>query len=591
MMQTFVCVALLCVAASAYPSDDSVKNKADSDRPKLDWWENGVFYQIYPRSFKDSDGDGIGDIRGIIQGLDYLQELGIDCAWLSPIFKSPMVDFGYDIEDFYAIDPMFGTIEDLEELFVEAKKRNIKIILDFVPNHTSDKCEWFKKSVKREPGYENFYIWADGKNNNKDPPNNWLSMFYGTAWTFNEERNQWFYHAFAKEQPELNFRNEAVVERMIDVLKFWLDKGADGFRIDAPNFLYEDKDLRDEPLSNFTTDPNNLFYLTHENTQSLDEVYDMLHKFRKTLKTFESKNKDQLILMTEAYVNATEYVKYFGSDKRMGVHIPFNFVLIEDMHRKSTPEDIKNIIDKRIASVPAGTRLNWVMGNHDRPRISSRYGEQRIDGSLTLVMTLPGIACTYYGEEIGMVDNRTISYNETLDPQACNFKPNATNWMDQSRDPQRTPFQWDGTKKFAGFMPENATSKPWLPINQNYKELNVEIQRKIPRSTLNFYKQLIQIRKRDTFAYGSYTSQVFNENVFAYVRELDNDDTYWVLINFRNNEERIDLTTSSLGKNMPEEFELALVGTNSHYVEGANVNANEIVLRRYDVIILKEASS
>ncbi|XP_031625093.1 maltase 2-like, partial [Contarinia nasturtii] len=410
-----ICVTLLgCIAANS----SAVNNKAVNERPKLDWYENGVFYQIYPRSFKDSNGDGIGDIRGIIQELDYLKELGVDGAWLSPVLKSPMVDFGYDTEDFYDIDPMFGTMADLEELFREAKKRNIKIILDFVPNHSSDKCEWFKKSVRRDPEYENFYVWADGKNNNTEPPNNWLSIFYGSAWTFNEERNQWYLHTFAKEMPEFNYRNENVTIKMIDVLNFWLEKGANGFRLDAANFFYEDKDLRDEPLSNKTSDPNDVEYLKHDYTKNLGESFDLLYKFREAIDKFQEKNKDaQLVLMCEAYVNNTEYVKYFGNGKRKGAHIPFNFDLITDMDKYSTPKDAKKIIDKLFGSVPVGNQLNWQLGNHDRPRIGSRYGERRVDGFNALIMTLPGIAITYYGEELGMVDNRTIPFSETVDPQ------------------------------------------------------------------------------------------------------------------------------------------------------------------------------
>ncbi|XP_031637790.1 maltase 1-like, partial [Contarinia nasturtii] len=415
LILTFICVTFLCASANSGATNET---HIINPRPELEWYENCVFYQIYPRSFKDSDGDGVGDIRGIIQELDYLQELGIDGAWLSPIFKSPMVDFGYDIEDFCAVDPIFGTMEDLEELFREAKKRNIKIILDFVPNHTSDKHEWFQKSVKRDPEYENFYVWADGKKNNTEPPNNWLSAFYGSAWTFNEERNQWYYHAFAKEQPDLNYRNPRVIKEMTNIINFWLEKGAHGFRIDAIFFLYEYEDLRDEPLSNKTNNHNSYDYLLHHYVINLDEIFDVVHVFRETTDQFEEKNPGvKVVLMTEAYVNNTEYVKYFGNGKRKGAHIPFNFDLISDMDKYSTPKDVKKIIDKLFGSVPVGNQLNWQLGNHDRPRIGSRYSERRVDGFNALIMTLPGIAITYYGEELGMVDNRTIPFSETVDPQ------------------------------------------------------------------------------------------------------------------------------------------------------------------------------
>lgn len=369
--------------------------------PKLEWWQNGVFYQIYPRSFKDSNGDGVGDLQGVIQKLDYLKELGIDGAWLSPIFASPQADFGYDISNFYEIDPVFGRMQDIEELFQKANKSGIKIILDFVPNHSSDECEWFKKSVKRIEPYTNYYVWHDGKvsaTGERSPPNNWNSVFYGSAWTWNDERQQFYLHQFAKQQPDLNYRNPAVVEEMKNVLRFWLKKGAGGFRIDAVCHLFEVEDLRDEPLSGYTNDSKSYSYTHHHYTIDLDEMYDMVYEWRALVDDFhKSHGGEKPILMTEAYANSSEYRKYFHSadKKRPGSQMPFNFVLITDLNKESTADDFKRVIDDRIAIVPAGVRLNWVLGNHDQPRVGSRFGEARIDSLLTLVMTLPGIAVTY----------------------------------------------------------------------------------------------------------------------------------------------------------------------------------------------------
>ncbi|XP_031625092.1 maltase 1-like [Contarinia nasturtii] len=584
-MQTFpcICVTLLCIAAvNAHP-------KANKKGPHLEWYENGVFYQIYPRSFKDSNGDGIGDIRGIIQELDYLKELGVDGAWISPIFKSPMVDFGYDIEDFYDVDPMFGTMADLEELFREAEKRNIKIILDFVPNHSSDKCEWFKKSVKREGKYTDYYVWAAGKNNNTEPPNNWVSIFYGSAWTFNEERNQWYYHAFAKEQPDLNFRNTEMLKEMKEILLFWLKKGASGFRIDALNFIFEYEDLRDEPLTGITNDPKMFQYTTQEYTTNLNENFEVAYKFRNIFDEYNNDHpKEELVLLGEAYAQENDYAKYFGDGKgRMGLHVPFNFILITEMDKDSSAQFVKTLIDDRIKLIPDGHRPNWQVGNHDRSRIGSRYCERRIDGFNALIMTLPGIAVTYYGEEIGMVDNRNISFGQTVDPQAKGLDP-TSNWLERSRDPQRTPMQWDSTK-FAGFMPENATAMPWLPIHRDYKDLNVAQQRNNPRSTLNFYKRLVQLRKENAFTYGSFRSTVLNENVFAYVREFEGSDTYWVLINFGNRVEKIDMTQSNLDASLLQEFEVAAVSSDSCHEQGAKLKASAVILGKYDAIILKNA--
>ncbi|XP_031625656.1 maltase A1-like [Contarinia nasturtii] len=572
----FICVVVLCVAVDVCRS--------------MEWYDNSVIYHIYPRSFKDSNGDGIGDIRGIIEELDYLKELGVDAAWLSPTFKSPMADFGYDIENYYEIDPVFGTMKDMEDLFREAKKRNLKIILDFVPNHTSEKCDWFKKSVKREGKYTDYYIWADGKNNNTEPPNNWVSRFYGHAWKFNKERNQWYYHVFAKEQPDLNLRNPLVIKELTDVLEFWMKKGANGFRMDAVDRWYESEHLLDEPLSKLTNDSNLYDYTVHIYTRYLPEVYDLLYKFRDVAEEFEKKMKsEKVLLMTEALVKEHDFPKLYGNSNRKGAQMPINFLLLRHMDRDSSAHHVKKIIDDKIASTPVGARINWHMNNHDNPRSGSTYGERRLDSFIALLLTLPGNVVTYYGEEIGMSDDRTIPYSETLDPLVTLFDP-TQNWIARSRDAARTPMQWDGSKRFAGFMPTNGSSKPWLPVNKNYKKLNVVRQRKLVRSTLNFYKKLVQLRKRPAFASGTFTSIVINDSVFAYVRELPGQDTYWVLINFDENEEQIDMSRKrELGKNMPKLFKLVAVNPDSQYTKGQIVKADEIVIRKYDAIILKSA--
>lgn len=259
-------IALASVAWAALPAEEE---KATA--PALEWWQKSIFYQIYPRSFKDSDGDGIGDIRGVISKLEYLKDINVESTWLSPIFKSPMKDFGYDISDFYAIDPMFGTMKDIEELFRKAKELGLKIILDFVPNHTSDESEWFQLSVNRTEPYTDYYVWHDGKlvNGQRQPPNNWNSMFYGSAWQWNSVRQQYYLHQFLVSQPDLNYRNPKVVEEMKNVIRFWLKKGAAGFRVDAINHLFEAADFRDEPLSGKTSDPLAYHYTSKHFTRDI----------------------------------------------------------------------------------------------------------------------------------------------------------------------------------------------------------------------------------------------------------------------------------------------------------------------------------
>lgn len=395
-MRIAVVLALVVavVSSSAVPESTSVKHG------NLDWWENAIFYQIYPRSFKDSNGDGVGDIRGIIEKLDYLKELGIAGAWLSPIFKSPMDDFGYDISDFKSVDPSFGTNEDLEELFRKAKEKGLRIILDYVPNHTSDQHEWFQKSVKRIHPYTDYFVWHDGKvvNGKRVPPNNWVSIFYGSSWEWNAERGQYYYHNFVVSQPDLNYRNPLVVQEMKDVLTFWLDRGVAGFRIDAIDYLFEAKDLRDEPRSGKTDDPYHYNFTYHHFTKDMPETYDMVYQWRVVLDDWHKKNGgDAPIMMTEAYANNSAVVKYFNSDdgKREGSHMPFNFALITQLDETSTAWDFKDVIDNALAAVPKGKSFNWVLGNHDQPRVGSRYGIHKVDGLLTLVMTLPGVAVTY----------------------------------------------------------------------------------------------------------------------------------------------------------------------------------------------------
>lgn len=262
MVAIFLLVLLFCAkCAIAFDGNDD-----------KEWWEKTIFYQIYPRSFMDSDGDGVGDLRGITSKLHYLAETGIQATWLSPIFQSPLVDFGYDISDFKAIHHEYGTMADFDELMAEAQRLGIKIILDLVPNHTSDQCEWFQRSINREYGYEDYYIWHDGVvdvDGVPQPPNNWISVFTGPAWTWNEQRGQFYLHQFAKEQPDLNFRNPAVAQEINDVMAFWLDKGVDGFRVDAINHLFEVEDLADEPLTGTDPDPKSYGYLHHYNTKDL----------------------------------------------------------------------------------------------------------------------------------------------------------------------------------------------------------------------------------------------------------------------------------------------------------------------------------
>ncbi|KAF7393739.1 hypothetical protein HZH68_010558 [Vespula germanica] len=432
-----VCFCSLLLATGLVHGE--IKNKG--------WWRNAVFYQIYPRSFMDSNDDGVGDLKGITSKLEHFVDAGVRGIWLSPIYASPMIDFGYDISDFKAIHPEFGTMEDFETLVAKSKKLGLKVILDLVPNHTSDKHEWFQKYLAGEEKYKDYYIWRKGrKDDGVTPPNNWIS----------------------------------------DVIRFWLRKGVDGFRIDAVPHLFEIEDLRDEPRS---SDPSatdrDYTYLNHIYTKDDPRTYELVQSWRNLLDDYsDANNEDEKVMMTEAYTSLENTTKYY----EYGSHIPFNFKLITDVNHNSSATDFKRIIETWMAHTPNTGSANWVLGNHDRSRTASRYPKRAVQMTM-LPMILPGVAVTYYGEEIGMVDKSDISWEDTQDPQACNAGKDK--YQSRSRDPNRTPFQWDNSKN-AGFSKGNRT---WLPVHESYELLNLENQKNIVGpSVYKVYRSLIQLR-------------------------------------------------------------------------------------------------
>lgn len=338
----------------------------------LDWWEGGNFYQIYPRSFKDSNGDGVGDLLGIASKVEYLKELGMDGVWLSPIMKSPQADFGYDISDYRDIHEEYGTLADFQVLLDACKKYGVKLILDLVPNHSSNEHEWFLKSERREPGYENYYIWHPGHfdpiTGERVPPNNWVSVFRFPAWKWSNIRKQFYLHAFLYQQPDLNYRNRRVVQEIKDVITFWMSKGVQGFRIDAVPFMFEVQadskgNYPDEPVVGETC-PNLDDYcsLEHIYTQDQDETYDMIFQWRELMTEFaEANDKVTKVIMTEAYTSLPNMIRFYGDGKRNGSNIPFNFELISNVNKESTAKGYKERIDNWLNRVPQGGHANWVV--------------------------------------------------------------------------------------------------------------------------------------------------------------------------------------------------------------------------------------
>lgn len=337
----------------------------------LDWWQGGNFYQIYPRSFKDSDGDGVGDLQGIKSKLQYLKDLGMDGVWLSPIMKSPQADFGYDISDYRDIHEEYGTLDDFDELLAECKRLGLRLILDFVPNHTSDEHEWFKKSENREPGYENYYIWRDGKidknTNLLVPPNNWLSFFRYSAWRWSEKRQQFYLHQFHYKQPDINYRDPSLVQEMKDVLTYWLEKGISGVRIDIIVCLFEkinaDGSFPDEPIGNINCDTQDHCFLDHIYTQDQDETFDMAYQWRKLLDDFKAQNGGETrIIMTESWSDIDKQQRFYGDRiSRNGSYIPFNFEMMKKANRGSKAKDFKKAVDDWLGPMPPDVQANWVV--------------------------------------------------------------------------------------------------------------------------------------------------------------------------------------------------------------------------------------
>ena len=444
-----------------------------------------MIYEIYPRSFQDSNGDGVGDINGITSRLDYIRDLGIEAIWISPMYPSPLVDFGYDISDYTAIDPLYGTLADFDRLVSEAKKRDIRVIMDFVPNHTSDQHPWFKESrSSRTNPKRDWYIWRDGKGPG-EPPNNWQSWFGHSAWKFDPATNQYYYHHFYTEQPDLNWRNPQVRKAMYDAMRFWLKRGVAGFRIDAVSRLFEDPDLHDDPISpgkNAYGDPN----IAHKYTDNLPEVHEVLREMRKVVDEYPGNP----VLISEAdEPNITELTKMYGK-KNDEVQLPMDFQ-IADVNKLSAP-DFRRLLSE-IDGNTAGGQPHYFFSNHDQARQWDRYGDGVHNDQIAklmgaLLLTTRATPLMYYGEEIGMRTTDPVRKEDVQDPIGKNGWP-----QEKGRDGERTPMQWDASKN-AGF---STAERPWLPVPPSSAEYNVEAESKDPASILSFYKRLIALRRSD----------------------------------------------------------------------------------------------
>ncbi len=514
----FVC--LLELTATAQTSSQAV------DAAGHQWWQNAVFYEIYPRSFADSNNDGIGDLNGITSKLDYLKDLGVDAIWITPCFPSPQVDFGYDVSDYENIDPMYGTLADFDVLVREAGKRDIHVILDFVVNHTSDQHPWFLDSKSsRTSAQRNWYIWRDGKGPG-EPPNNWVSLFGGPAWKFDPTTDQYYYHFFYAAQPDLNWRNPAVKKAMFDVTRWWYKRGVAGFRLDAVDTLFEDPKLHDNPIAkpgkNAYGDP------IEENkyNTNLPELHDVLRGLRKVADKYNG------VLIGETWTsNVAELNRYYG-DHNNELQLPMDFLFT--MVNKLSPAEFR----KQIAAVNAASGWpTFVISNHDIVRSYDRYGDGRHNDQIAKVMaalylTLRGSPIMYYGEEIGMKTTPPTRKEDVKDPKG------RTGWPEEKgRDGERTPMQWDSSEN-AGF----SKGTPWLPVPPTYKTHNVADESKDPDSVLAFYKEVLKLRHTNpALMDGSYTA--INEsdaNVLCYLR-IYKDRGVVVALNMTDAPQRVSL--------------------------------------------------
>jgi glycosidase len=487
------------------------------------WWREAVFYQIYPLSFADANGDGFGDIDGIISRLDYLSStLGVDAIWVSPFFKSPMKDWGYDISDHTAVDPLFGDVGSAEALIEEAHKRGLRVIFDYIMNHTSDQHPWFLDSrSSRDSAKRDWYVWEDPKDNGM-PPNNWVSVFSGPAWSLDEATGQYYRHTYLSHQPDLNWRNPELVEAMLGVARFWLDRGVDGFRVDAAHQMMKDPLNRDNP----PTPPDYV-----RPWKDMGEYDDFIHLYElghpdghpahRELRSVLDEYPHHPVSVGEIHIfDLPEWASYYGEDLDQ-LHMPFNFHL---MATQWDPVRIRATVESVLWNVPIGAWTNWTLGNHDEIRLETRIGSIQSRLAAMLLLTLRGTPFLYYGDEIGMPDG-DIPAESRRDPWGIKV-----DFL--SRDGARTPMRWDQTAD-GGFSITREADPPWLPVGGDVSSVNVVSQLDDPESILNLYRRLLEFRKNSVaLRRGSFLAHpVSNEQVFAYRRESD-EETITVILNF-----------------------------------------------------------
>jgi alpha-glucosidase len=560
-MLLFCLSPVLCLAATGGQVNSKQTNSAEHA-----WWQHAVFYELYPRSFAASNNNAVGDLNGITSKLDYLKGLGVDAVWITPCFPSPQVDFGYDVSDYENIDPIYGTLADFDRLVSAGKKRGIRIILDFVMNHTSDQHKWFLESKSsRTSAHRDWYIWRDGKGPGQ-PPNNWTSTFGGSAWTYDPTTGQWYYHFFYPQQPDLNWRNPAVKKAMFDSTRFWYKRGVAGFRLDAVDTLFEDPDLKDNPTQpgvNKFGDPNtDPIY-----NDKLPEVHDILRELRSVADEYNA------ILIGETWTKDINELRQYYGEHRNELQMPMNF-MFTTVNKLSAPE-----FRRQIAAVNGvGGWPVWVISNHDIVRSYMRYGDGVHNDQIAklmaaLYLTQRGTPIMYYGEEIGMTNTDPATQEDVKDPIGKLGWP-----VEKGRDGERTPMQWNSGPN-GGF----SSGRPWLPVPASAGEYNVASESKAPDSILNFYKRVLALRHHESaLLEGDYVA--LNESdpdVLAYLRR-SGSETILVALNMSG--EKRDATFDPGAVGVSGAKVSTLVSTTSQPAAGA---LKSISLDPFSVYIAK----
>lgn len=530
------------------------------------WWKEEVIYQIYPRSFQDSNGDGIGDINGIISRLDHLKELGIDIIWICPIYMSPNDDNGYDISDYYDIHPEFGTMAEFDKLLAEVHARGMRLIMDLVLNHSSDEHEWFQKSRQsKDNPHRDYYIWRPGKNGG--PPNNWNSIFGGSAWEYDEKTGEYYLHIFTRKQPDLNWESEALREEIYEIIRYWMEKGIDGFRMDAIPFISKDPTFPDTHGLTFN--------------EVIEQVYangPLVHDYLKGIHDRVTKNYDVVLVGEGSGIGPDNCLDYLADD-RNELNLVFH---LEHMFLGHGPlgkfdpvpfswRDIKEIIQKWDVAIGDSGWISVFLDNHDFPRMVSRFAndkEYRVESSkllAMLILTLRGTPCIYQGSEIGMTNTHFDSIEDYRDVEIFNVQKeylergvSAEEFLrlvhDNGRDNVRTPMQWDDSAH-GGFT----TGKPWINVNSNYKDINVSNAKDDEHSIFYFYKDLLAFRKlHKTFTYGTYEElKTSSENLYVYSRIAEEE--FLVVLNHSDHHEHLDTDLS--------DYELAMQNQENKMIE------------------------